>query len=279
MGDNREADSLIIGVEPQKISVKSIQGRTISLGSVSEAMIGDSIAHAIFSPNPSKGIVFSNPLVQGVSIRNEGFRIVGVCVDPVNNGHVIYVPIQKLKNITDIAYPNIVFVTLARSVDLATKAAEIRSKVTGANPNLDVIKIAEVAEKNVTFLRSAWSAIMLLPLFTLISAALCLMGYTMIAIDEQKQEFATMRAIGGKPTLVIGILAFQSSTVVFSGFCMGISLGVIATLVVLMSDPVVTSGTIIEITVWLLSAVVGMLVLTLLPAFRIAKSSILKSMV
>jgi len=119
---------------------------------------------------------------------------------------------------------------------------------------------------------------MLLPLFTLISAALCLMGYMMIAIDEQKQEFATMRAIGGKPTLVIGILAFQSSTVVFSGFGMGISLGVIATLVVLMSDPVVTSGTIIEITVWLLSAVLGMLLLTLLPAFRIAKSSILKSM-
>jgi len=278
VGDHREIDSLIVGAEPQRINVESIQGRTISLGGSPEALIGDSIGPAIFSPKPSKGIKFSNPLVQGVSIRNAVFRIVGVCVDPLNNGYVIYVPIQELKNITNTPYPNIVFAEVEQSVDLAAKTAEIRSRLIGINPNLEVIQMADVAEKNVSFLRSAWSTVMLLPLFTLVSAAFCLIGYMMIAAEEQKQEFAVMRAIGGKPTLVIGILAFQSATVLFSGFGMGISLGVIATISILMSNPLVTSGTIIEIAGWLFSAVVGVFILTLLPAFRIAKSSILKSM-
>jgi len=38
------------------------------------------------------------------------------------------------------------------------------------------------------FLASTWQTIMLLPLFILASAALCLVGYMMLAVDEQHQE-------------------------------------------------------------------------------------------
>ena len=279
VGDSREADSLIVGVDPRKTSVDwSIQGRTLGANDTFEAVIGDSVAHALFSPNPSKRIIFSNPLVQGVRLKNNDFRIVGVCVDPINNGQVIYVPIQKLENITNSAYPNIVLVHIASSADPEATAAEIRNKINGSNPDLAVIRIDEVIEKNVDFLQSIWATIMLLPLFTLASAALCLVGYIMIATEEQKQEFAILRAIGGKPRLVTSILAFQSLVVLFSGFALGMSLGVITTLLILMSHPMVTSAAVMQIAAWLLSALAVMFVLSLYPAFKIAKTSILKIM-
>ena len=59
---------------------------------------------------------------------------------------------------------------------------------------------------------------MLLPLFTLASAALCLVGYMMLAVDEQHQEFAVLRAVGAKPRIVIFILAIQSIIVLISSF-------------------------------------------------------------
>ena len=60
--------------------------------------------------------------------------------------------------------------------------------MTGANPNLDVFEIADVSKKNVSFLMSVWSTIMILPLFVLVSAALCLTGYMITAIEEQKKN-------------------------------------------------------------------------------------------
>jgi ABC-type antimicrobial peptide transport system permease subunit len=119
---------------------------------------------------------------------------------------------------------------------------------------------------------------MLLPLLTLASAALCLVGYMMLAVDEQHQELAILRAVGAKPKIVIFILAIQSLIVLLSSLGVGISLGTIITFLILMKQPLVTSITILEITGWLLAALAGMLIFSLYPAFRIAKASILKIM-
>ena len=70
--------------------------------------------------------------------------------------------------------------------------------------------------KDTSFLSSSWQTIMLLPLFTLASAALCLVGYMTLAVDEQHQEFAVLRAVGAKPKIVVVILAIQSIIVLIS---------------------------------------------------------------
>ena len=63
----------------------------------------------------------------------------------------------------------------------------------------------------------------------------------MLAVDEQHQEFAVLRAVGAKPKIVIFILAIQSIIVLLSSFGVGISLGTIITLLILMKQPLVTS--------------------------------------
>ena len=279
VGDSREGDSLIVGVDPRKVTADwSIQGRFLSENNALKAVVGDSIAHEMFSPDPGKGVRFSGPLVQSIILQNTSFSIVGICIDPINNGRVTYVPIEKLVSITKTFDCNIVFVKLDSSADRTVTEAEIRNKIDMANTDLNIFEFNQVVEANVSFLGSAWSTIMLLPLLTLTSATLCLIGYAMLVVDEQHQEFAILRAIGGKPRLVISIVAYQSLIVLLSSFVVGISFGIITTLLILMSQPLITTITIIEIATWLIASVSGMFIFSLYPALKLAKTPILKIM-
>ena len=278
VGDNRETESLVICIDPTKTTVEGfLKGRPLNINSTAEAIVGDSVAHAIFSPNRAKLIALSDPLVQGVKIREEDFRVVGVVVDATNNGQVIYVPLQELKTAAHVRYPNIVFVRIAEPTSLETPS-DIESKVSSIESSLAVVWVNQINDKNTEFLESIWSIMMFLPLFTIASGALCLVGYMKLATDEQKQELGTLRATGGRPRLFVAILAFQSMIVLLAGFGIGVSLGTVVTVLVLIANPVITSLTVLEIVAGLLSVSIGMFVLTLYPAFRMARSSILKLM-
>jgi ABC-type antimicrobial peptide transport system permease subunit len=100
----------------------------------------------------------------------------------------------------------------------------------------------------------------------------------MLAVDEQRQEFAILRATGTKPGAVIAILAVQSLVVLLSSFAVGISLGVMTTLLILVPNPVVTTVTILEVAALLFTALAGMFLLSLYSAARFAKTPILKIM-
>jgi ABC-type antimicrobial peptide transport system permease subunit len=279
VGDSREGESIVIGVDPQKLARDwAIKGRFLSGNGDLEAVIGDSISHTMYSPHPNKYVVYADPLLESIQFQNISFRIVGVCVDPINNGLVTYVHIDKLENATGIFSPNLLLVKISSSTDRDTTLAEIRNMVQASDQDLDVFDLSGVVKQKTVFLASAWQTIMFLPLFTLVSAALCLVGYMMLAVDEQHQEFAVLRAVGAKPKIVIFILAIQSIIVLLSSFGVGLSFGTIITFLILMKQPLVTSITILEITGWLLAALVGMFIFSLYPAFRIAKASILKIM-
>jgi len=279
VGDSREGESLIVGVEPQNVTAAwFVKGRFLNAEDIDKAVIGDSISQMMFSPDPQAGIQLSDPLSQSIRLQNGSFSIVGVCVDPINNGKVTYVPLEKLQNLTGISNANIVLVKLDPSADRSATLAQIKNEVNKINSDFSVIELDEVLQKDLGFLGSVWATVMLLPLFTLVSAALCLIGYTTLAVEGQRQEFAVLRAIGAKPKTVVTILAAQSLIILFSSFAVGISLGVIITLMILMPQPVVTSFTILEIAAWLFTALAGMFLLSLYPAVRFAKKPILKIM-
>jgi len=269
VGDKREGDSLIIGVEPMDLTGSwFLQGRFLENGDSWEGVVGDSVARKMFS----------KPLVQSLRVQNQSFAIVGVCLDPIDNGKVIYVPIKKLQQITGKSAPNIVFVELSSSIDRVAALKQIKERISGTNQRLTVIELDKVLGKSLVFLENAWSTLMLLPLFALASATLCLIAYVMLAVDEQRQEFAILRAIGAKPKTIVNIVAVQSSIVLASSLAFGLSFGVIATLMILVPNPVVTSFTILQIATWLTIAVTGMFFLSLAPAVKFARTALLRIM-
>ncbi|MCW4003289.1 MAG: ABC transporter permease [Candidatus Bathyarchaeota archaeon] len=279
VGDSRKGESIVIGVDPEELASDwSVKGRFLCDSGDLEAVIGDSISQKLYSPHPSKYVVLADPLLESIKLQNTTFRIVGVCIDPINNGFVTYVPIQKLMNVTQISSPNLLIVKIADSADLETALTQIRNTIQATDSNLEAFDLNDLVAQNTAFLSSSWQTILLLPLFTLASAAFCLVGYMMLSVDEQHQEFAILRAVGAKPRIIINVSAIQSGIVLLSSFGVGISFGIIITLLILMTNPLVTTTTVLVIAVWLASALISMFLFSLIPAFRLSKTSILKIM-
>jgi ABC-type antimicrobial peptide transport system permease subunit len=269
VGDNRTGQSLIIGIEPEKaLGEWFLEGRFLEDDQAFEAVIGDSLGQKMFSI----------PLVQSINISNRNFDIVGVCLDPINNGNVTYVPLKTLQNITGITKPNIVMVKIDPSANRTQILDQIQTKIENINPEFEIYELNEMLNKDVGFLGYIWSSIMLLPLFSLVSASLCLIGYVMLAITEQRQEFGILRAVGAKPWTIVKIVSGQSLLILVSSCAVGIALGIIITLLILVSHPLVTVYSIVEIAGLLIIASFATFVASLYPAVRFARKSILEIM-
>jgi ABC-type antimicrobial peptide transport system permease subunit len=119
---------------------------------------------------------------------------------------------------------------------------------------------------------------MFLPAFALAAASLCLVGFQMLTIDEQHQEFAILRATGAKPRTIVTIFAIQSLTVLLSSFAIGATFGTIICLLILIANPVISGLTVITISIWLLASLFGMFLLSMYPAVKFAKKPLLEIM-
>ncbi|MEM2994734.1 MAG: ABC transporter permease, partial [Candidatus Bathyarchaeia archaeon] len=164
VGKNREGESLVVGVEPEKTFGRwFIEGEFFIEGQSLKAVVGDSIANKMFTM----------PLNQSLQAYEHYFDVVGICIDPINNGDVIYVPLRDLQNITGLSKPNVVMVKAKPSVNRTAVLDEIKAKVNATNFEFAVLELNEILERSTAFLGYIWSTIMFLPIFSLASASLC----------------------------------------------------------------------------------------------------------
>jgi hypothetical protein len=269
IGDDRESNSLVIGVEPQKTFGKwVVDGESLGNGESDEAMVGDLLAQKIFSA----------PLLEKLSYSGQTLKVVGVCLDPINNGNVVYIPLRTLQNAAEINKPNVLLIRIDPSADRLQVLNAIKSKINASSPDFELNELNQELSKVVSFLGNVWSMIMLLPSSVLASASLCLIGYVMLSVDEQRQEFGILRAIGMKPNAVVKIVSTQNLMILLSSYAVGLCLGIIATLLVLIPEPLVTDFTIMEIAGWLVVVFTLIFVISLFPVLRFARKPILEMM-
>ena len=269
VGDNRRGASLIVGVEPSEVlSEWFLDGDFLTQNRTSDAVIGDTLALSMFS----------QPLVQNVTLSKKSYHIVGVCLDPVNNGNVTYIPLRTLENAVGLSKPNILLVRIEAAADREKILDQIRTTVKAVNSGFDVSGLDEILDKQLGFLGYIWSTIMLLPMLSLSAAALCLIDYVVLTINEQREEFGILRAVGARPRTLVKIVITQNSLVLLSSWAAGIALGIMVTLLILIPEPVVGAGTIMEIVAWLLLALAAILASSIYPVLRLAKKPILEIM-
>ncbi len=177
MGGQRQSQSIVVGVNPAAtVGSWSINGRFLSNSTAFEAVVGDSIAETMYVRDVTKKISLADPLQESMGIENITFRIVGVCIDPLNNGYVAYVPIDELQKATGLYENNLLLVKPDNSTDRNTAINEIRRMVQASGYGLEVFDLNSVVEQNTVFLSSTWQTIMLLPLATLLSAGILSCG-------------------------------------------------------------------------------------------------------
>lgn len=265
IGDNRSSESIVVGIDPEKtLGNWLIDGRFLKPGVEYEAMIGDSLAQQIFSM----------PLNQSVYLLNNTFDIPGVCIDPLNEGYVTYISLERLENITNQTEPNVVFFRLYDASDPSLALSKIRDGLSALNPSLGILDLDEILARNLNQLTYMWSGIMIVSLFSLGSVSLCLTGYVLLVWVEQREEFGIMRALALKVSAAMEMTTMQNLLILLSSYGAGIALGIMVTLLILIPEPVVTWYMIVEISMWLLAAFILQLVLCVYPVFRVLKRPI-----
>jgi hypothetical protein len=267
VGDRREGESVVIGLDPTKtLNQWFLDGEFLKDDESWQAVIGDSISQRMFTM----------PLNQSIKILNRSFDVVGVCLDPINNGKVTYVPLKALQNATGISRPNIMMIRIDLSSDRAEVLTQIRTSAKAVDPEFDALELQETLNNSLDFLSYIWSTVMFMPLIVLVTASLSLLCYVLLAINDQRQEFGIMRAIGANPGTVAKIISMQSFIVLISSYAAGVAIGIILTLMILMQNPLVTSYSILEIAGWLLIALATTFCFSLYPAIKFSKRPILE---
>ncbi len=265
IGSNRVEDALILGVEPESVvNDWLIFGRKLDENDQDATMVGDSLAVNMFSDALNQSIkVFDESLLP--------YDVVGVCVDPLNNGKVVYMPLETLyKDIGQHGY-NLLFLQVDAS-DKLQVLAQIENEV--SRENLKVVELDTILDKHVNFLDNVWSLVMLLPLFSLATAAISLFSYLMLSISGQQHEFGIMRALGAKPRNVMKIVFSQAAIIILVSGAIGISVGLYLTFRFLIPDPVISQSTLISLSVGL-PAILGLLcVSSLYPALKAVKKTV-----
>ena len=262
VGDSRKGDSLVIGVDPNYVTSRwFMQGEFLKDQDMGSAVIGDSVALKMFT----------RPLVQSVMFNNASFRISGVCVDPINNGKVMYVHMKVLEDLCDVSSPNIILVKLDPSSGRSDVLNKIRSTVAVFNDDFEVLELRENVEKNIGFLGYVWSAVTTIPLFVLGAAAFCLTDYVSLTTSQQKEEFGILKAVGAKSRTILKIVASQNLIVLLSSFGAGVAIGLMLSLLFLIQKPFISVYGTVEISAGLLSVLAVIFAFSLYPALRFSK--------
>ena len=265
IGDSRSDNALILGVEPENIvNDWLIFGRKLVESDRESTIIGDSLAVTMFDDAQNQSIkVFDESLLP--------YDIVGVCVDPLNNGKVVYMPLETMYKDTGQSGYNLLFLQIDPSENPQV-LAQIENEVSGEN--LNVVELDTILDKHVNFLNNIWSLVMFLPLFSLATAAISLLSYLMLSISGQQHEFGIMRALGAKPRSIMKIVFSQALIIISVSGAIGISAGLLITFGFLIPDPVISQSTLISVSAWLL-VILGLLcVSSLYPAMKAVKKTV-----
>jgi len=262
VGDDRSGEALVVGVQPEcVINEWLIFGRVLNETDFYSAVIGDSLALEMFD----------DPQKQAIRVFEKNFQIPGVCLDPLNNGKVVYMPLNALS--AELGQPgyNLLFLKIDPS-ERSQVLAEIENKISGKN--LELVELNEVLDRHVNFLNHIWSFVMFLPLFSLVTATLCLLSYLMLSIAGQQREFGIMRALGAKPRSIMKIIFTQALLITLISGAIGISVGLFVTFVFLIPEPVVSQYTLVSVAGWLFLALGLLCLSSLYPAMKAVKKSV-----
>jgi len=153
---------------------------------------------------------------------------------------------------------------------------QMQIAVEAVAPSFTVYELNTSLARSLEYLAGLWSTATLLPLLLLVSATLYLVGYVMLALTEQRQEFAIMRSIGAKPYMIIKIVAVQNFLFIISSLATGIVLGTTIVLLILIPQPLITGYTIVKIAAWIVIASLFTFALSIYPALRFARKPILE---
>jgi len=263
IGDSRSAEAIIVGVNPKSlINDWLILGEKFNETDLDSVILGDTLALN----------TFNLPQKQGIKFLGKTYAIAGVCLDPLNNGEVVYAPLKALTG-TKEKRCNILLLKV-QSSNPSGVISQIEETISGTE--LRVVELNQVLNRHLGFLNSLWSTAMTLPLLSLVMATICLLSYLMLSIAGQRREFGIMRALGAKPKVIGKMVFTQALLLVLTSGAIGISTGALITSTFLIPESLISPYTLLLVTLGLTGTLTLLSITSLYPALKATKEPIAK---
>lgn len=262
VGDKRSADAVVVGVQGESlVSDWLVFGEKLQSGDGRDVMLGDTLA----------ANCFENPLVQSLRVFGGELRVVGVCLDTLNNGVVVYMSYEKLCSLVNCSGYNVILVQVEPSSRSET-LQRIRDSVSGFG--LVVVDLGLSLDRQLSYVGQVWSLLLSLSLLSFINAATSLVGFLMLSVSSQQRDFSVMRALGARSKTVLKTVLFQTFLLVSAGALFGFPIGLAFVLFFLIPEPVVSLNTVVAMVLLILSLITTLCLAILYPARKAAKARI-----
>jgi len=269
IGDHRSGSALVMGVHAENlVNDWLILGENLAETDPDSTLVGDSLASTLFL----------NPQLQTFKMLKSEFNIAGVCLDPLNNGMVIYVSFDRLSKITGHDGHNLLFLQVDPSSSPSGSTVLDQLEAVASESGLTVVDLSRALGRLKAYVNHVWSFMLSLSLFSFLNAILSLVGYLTLSISGQQRDFGIMRALGAKPGTVTKLVFLETLLLVLVAASIGLPVGIAIVLLFFIPEPVVSLTAAVSIAA-LLSALAGALCLSsVFPARRIAKTPLAEVM-
>jgi len=262
VGDERQGNAVIIGVQAGNlVNDWLLYGQKIRDEDLNNVLLGDTLAMNLFE----------DPFQQSFKAFDHEFHTVGVCLDPLNNGMVVYMPYEGLSSVIHYSGYNILLVQVEPSNRTGT-LERIEDAISGSG--LILVDLSQSLDKQVVFISQIWSMLLSLSLLSFISAITSLVGFLMLSVSGQQRDLGIMRALGAKPRTILKVILFQTFLLVLAGAVFGVPIGLAVILIFLIPEPVISQNAVVVIALLISGLIAALCLASLYPARKAAQISI-----
>jgi len=262
VGDQRQGNATIIGFQAENlVNDWLISGEKIQNEDTGNVLLGDTLAANFFD----------DPFIQSFKVFDYEFHTVGVCLDPLDNGMVVYMSYGKLSSIVQYSGYNVVLVQV-EPLNRSETLEKIRDALSGSG--LTVIDLGQSLNRQLSYVGQIWSMLLSLSLLSFVSAVTSLVGFLMLSVSGQQRDLGIMCALGAKPGTVMRTVLFQTFLLVSVGALFGFPVGLAIVLVFLIPDPVVSQNAVVAMVLIISGLIAALCLASLYPARKAAKTPI-----
>jgi len=224
----RSSSALIVGLNTNTIA-DNLLTQNIPL-TANATIIGETLAQNLFD----------NALKQKIAINSndnsnrETFTISSTNMDLINQGFVVYIPLETLQKLNNLTEQNLILVKV-QNTDAILEIENIAKQY-----NLNILPMDKVHQKSLTNIDNLWLSILPFPILSTITTLISLLNCLLVSFSGRIHDFSILRAIGAKNNYTAKMILIESITYTLPTATVGIIFGMLFNLTLLIPNATIT---------------------------------------
>lgn len=211
----RSSTALIVGVNANS-TADNLLTKSMLLNS-DTTVIGSSLAQSIFD----------NPLKQKITINSNDsstratFSVSDIALDPINQGLVVYVPLDALQKLNSMTAQNLILVNV-QDAEAISKIESLAEQY-----NLNTLPLDKVHQSSLSNIDNIWVSILPFPILSVITTLIGMLNCLLVSFSGRQHDFGILRAMGAKGNYTAKIVLMESFAFVLPTAIVGIIIGLL----------------------------------------------------